>query len=282
MTSIKDSVCVITGAGSGIGRELAVQAIQRQAKRVIVTDINGPGLRETEILIQQSGGRLEPHEFDVACTESLGRFVDAVLPSLAGDRLILFNNAGMAICAGRFQDTPLEDFMRVLDVNLTALVRLTKAFYGYLMEHNQGHVVNVSSVFGMAGVDGNAAYCTSKFAVRGFTESLRMELHQSNVNVTCVHPGGIKTNIVRNSTVSGQVITDDHYKQLVQDFDKVAITTASEAARQILQAVERNQMRLVIGRDGKMIDWMTRIFPVAYTKLFIRRFNKQLANPYQD
>ncbi len=280
MTRVRDSVCIVTGAASGIGRELVIQACQRGAGRVIGTDINGPGLAETDALVRSAGGKLESYVNDVGNAEQVNSFVDSVMPTLGGRRLILVNNAGIALCSGRFQDTTMEEFLRLLDINLIGAIRLTKGFYSYLLDHNEGHVVNVSSVFGLGGVDGQSAYCTSKFAIRGFTETLRMELHGSNVHVTCVHPGGIKTNIVRNSKPSGSVMTQEKYELLISDFDKIARTTADQAARQILNAIEKNRTRLVIGLDGKQFDWTTRILPIRYTALIIRQYRNKMVNPY--
>ena len=161
MTTINGSVCIVTGAASGIGRSLAVGAAARGAKRVIGTDVNGDGLQETAGLLGSTTVSLESHQFDLGSSEQVDRFLADVLPTLNQDRLILFNNAGIALCSGRFQDTPLDEFVRLLDINLMAVLRLTKGFYRYLLEHGEGHVVNISSVFGLGGFDGNAAYCTS-------------------------------------------------------------------------------------------------------------------------
>lgn len=281
MTEIRGSVCIVTGAGSGIGRELAIQSAKRGARRVIVTDVSQTGLDETCCLVSDRDARLEPHLFDVGMSDEINDFVQSVLPTLANDRLILINNAGMALCSGRFQDTPLESFERLLDVNLLGVIRLTKGFYGYLLKRGEGHVVNISSVFGLGGMDCQSAYCTSKFAVRGFTETLRMELSDSRVNVTCVHPGGIKTNIVRNSSPTGTMIDQELYDRIIRDFDKIASTTAEKAALQILDAVERNRTRLVIGFDGLQFDWVTRLFPVRYTAMIIRKYREQFSNPYE-
>jgi len=282
MTQIRDSICIVTGAASGIGRELAIQAAKRGARRVLATDVSQPGLTETCRIAESFGSKVESHLFDVGKQAEIDRFVSMVLPTLGASRLILFNNAGIAICTGRFQDTSMDEFLRLLDVNLLGVIRMTKGFYSHLLEQGEGHVANISSVFGLGGMDCHTAYCTSKFAVRGFTETLRMELADSKVNVTCVHPGGIKTNIVRNSSPSGTVITERQFDELIKEFDKIARTSSEKAASQILQAVERNKTRLVIGLDGKQFDWVTRLFPVRYTAIIKRRYRDKMANPYID
>jgi len=280
MTQIADSVCLVTGIGSGIGRHLAIQAAQRGASRIIGTDINSDSLSETARLAAQHGRTVETHCFDVGSADSIGQFVAQVLPTLSGERLILINNAGIALTCGRFQDTPEHEFDRLLNINLMAVVRLTRAFFPYLLQTGSGHVVNVSSVFGFAGVDGNSAYCTAKFAVRGFTETLRMELADCQVNVTSVHPGGIKTNIVRSAPPGGQYVTAQDHQNMIESFDRIAKTLPEEAARQILNAVEKNKTRLVIGSDGKMLDWMTRLLPVLYTRVITRQYRSAVSSPY--
>ncbi len=283
MTKIDSSVCIITGAASGIGRELAIQALKRGASKIIATDVNTEQLNETGELACRGRDRslFESHCFDIGSAHEIEQFVQLVQPTLADRRLILFNNAGMALCSGRFQDTPLDDFERLLNVNLLGVIRLTKAFYPYLLEKGEGHVVNISSVFGLFGMDGHSAYCTSKFGVRGFTETLRMELFDSNVNVTCVHPGGIRTNIARNSKIAGPTMDQAKYEQMVKEFDQVSPTTAASAATQILDAVEKNNTRLLIGSDARQIDWLARIFPVRYTKMAIARLKKSFSDPYK-
>jgi NAD(P)-dependent dehydrogenase (short-subunit alcohol dehydrogenase family) len=280
MTQIKDAVCIVTGAASGIGRQLAIQSASRGARRVLAADINLSELTETCRLAGRSNGQLESFGLDVGKPDEIHEFVNAVLPSLGKSRLVLFNNAGIGLCSGRFQDTPMEDFLRLLDVNLLGVLHMTRGFYDYLLAQGEGHVVNISSVFGLAGIDCQTAYCTSKFAVRGFTESLRMELSDSRVQVTCVHPGGIKTNIMRNTRPLGPTITSDHHDDLIKEFDKIARTTAEQAARQILNAVEKNKTRLVIGLDGKQLDWVTRLFPVGYTGIIQRMLKRTVTNPY--
>lgn len=281
MTKIKDSVCIITGAASGMGRELAIQAAKRGASRIIATDISPSELAETEKLVAQVGFKLETYVFDIGEAAQINDFVSKILPGLDNKRLVLFNNAGMALCTGRFQDTPLEDFERLMSVNLMGVVRMTKAFYPYFMGKGEGHIINTSSVFGFAGIDGQTAYCTSKFAVRGFSETLRMELYQSNIQVTSVHPGAIMTNIVRKAMPSGEFMGEEDYKIKVEEFDKIAHTSAEKAARQILEAVEKNKTRLVIGFDGKQLDWVTRLFPSRYSGLLKNVLKKKFHNPYE-
>ena len=272
-SSFLNSVAIITGAASGIGRQLALQAAARGAA-VIASDIDRNGLLETQELGNQQGLQIEVHQLDVADKEAVFRFAEQQIPLLEGRRLLLINNAGVGLFSGPFQYTELEDFEWLLNINLWGTIYMSKAFYPYVLKMNEGHIVNLSSVFGLAGVANQSAYCTSKFAVRGFTETLRMELSGTGVNTTSVHPGGIRTNIVKSSLPKGAVATKAMHRKSVASFKKTAKTTAEEAARQILNAVEKKKKRLVIGKDGKAIDIITRLFPVRYTEILKKQLEK--------
>jgi short-subunit dehydrogenase len=280
MSKIKDSFLIVTGAASGMGREIAIQAAQKGAT-VIGTDINAAELNETAQLVTQKGLNMEIRVFDVGKADEISAFATEMLTKIQDKKLILINNAGIALCAGRFQDTPIEEFERLLDINLYGVVRMTKAFYPYLMSAGAGHIVNLSSSFGFVGIDGQSAYCTSKFGVRGFTETLRMELQDSNIKTTSVHPGGVKTNIMRKSLPVGEFITNEIYTEKVKEFDNIAHTSAEKAATQILNAIEKNQQRLVIGFDGKQLDWLSRLLPTRYTSILVKVLKKKFMNPYR-
>jgi len=197
MSYFNNANTIITGAGSGMGRQMALQAAKRGA-RVIAVDYNNITLDETKALAQAQGSAIETFVLDVANAQAIEDFATQLIPTFNKGRLILINNAGVSIFTGNFEHTPLDEFEWLINVNMWGVIRLTKAFYPYFLEHNNGHIVNLSSVFGLGGMGGNSAYCTSKFAVRGFTETIRMELADTNVGTTSVHPGGVKTNIVRN------------------------------------------------------------------------------------
>lgn len=268
-----NNVLVVTGAGSGIGRQVALQAASRGAV-VIAADVNTATLAETKQLGEKQGLQMDMYTLDVADKKAVYAFAEAIIPQLKGRRLILINNAGVGLFSGNFYNTSQDDFEWLMNINLWGVIRMTKAFYPYFITQNQGHIVNVSSVFGLGGFANQTAYCTAKFGVRGFTESLRMELVGTNIHTTCVHPGGIKTNIMRSATPKGMELTEAMHQKAIATFDKVAMTTPEKAARLILDAVKRKKQRLIIGNDGKVIDTITRLLPVAYTKIFKRRMDK--------
>lgn len=268
-----NSVLIVTGAGSGIGRQVALQAAKVGAT-VIAADINTTTLDETKMLGLQQGLQMDVHELDVADKKAVYAFAATITPELDGRKLILVNNAGVGLFSGNFNNTNQEDFEWLMNINLWGVIRMTKAFYPYFIQQNKGHIVNLSSVFGLGGFANQTAYCTAKFGVRGFTEALRMELVGTNIYTTCVHPGGIKTNIMRSAKPKGPEITEAMHVKAMATFDKIAMTTPEKAARLILDAVQRKKQRLVIGKDGKVIDMMTRLLPVAYTKIFKRKMDQ--------
>jgi NAD(P)-dependent dehydrogenase (short-subunit alcohol dehydrogenase family) len=280
MSYFNNANTIITGAGSGMGRQMALQAAKRGA-RVIAVDYNNITLDETKALAQAQGSAIETFVLDVANAQAIEAFAQQLIPTFNKGRLILINNAGVSIFTGNFEHTPLDEFEWLINVNMWGVIRLTKAFYPYFLEHNNGHIVNLSSVFGLGGMGGNSAYCTSKFAVRGFTETLRMELADTNVGTTSVHPGGVKTNIVRNQVPKGGHTTDEMLSNVVNKFEKNARTTPEHAAQQILDAVEKKKTRLVIGSDGKMLDFVTRLFPQAYSNIVRKKAKKSFGEPFK-
>lgn len=275
-----NAIVIITGAASGIGQQMCLQAAQRGAY-VIGADINEQGLQETQNLAKAQNLSIKTHRLDVGSATDIEQFAAQILPTLNNQKLILINNAGVALASGHFEHTNLTDFEWLLNINLWGVIRMTKAFYPYFIAQQQGHIVNISSVFGFAGISSQSAYCTAKFGVRGFTETLRMELSGTNIHTTCVHPGGVKTNIAKNAPVKGSFITSEMQKKGVESFEKVAQTTAHKAAQLILDAIEKRKKRLVIGLNGYALDWITRLLPVAYTSIIEKQLNKTFDNPYK-
>ena len=271
MNLFQNTTVIITGAGSGIGRQLSLQATAEGAS-VIATDVNEAGLAETA---QLAAGSVTTARLDVSDAQAIRTFAAEMIPKLAGQKLILVNNAGVALGSGPFSETDLDDFEWLLSINLWGVVRMTKAFLPYMLSQNQGHVVNLSSVFGLAGVMNQSAYCTAKFGVRGFSDALRMELLDTGIGVTCVHPGGIKTNIAANARRGRSgFVTDAMHRQGAISFQKAAKTTPEEAARQIWNGVRQCKARVLIGADARQIEWLTRLLPTAYVKLMRTQIEK--------
>ncbi|MDB5242413.1 MAG: short-chain dehydrogenase [Spirosoma sp.] len=279
MKLFENTTVIITGAGSGIGRQLTIQAAADGA-HVIATDVNEVGLAETK---QLASGNVMTARLDVSDADAIRTFADQTIPTLADRRLILVNNAGVALGSGPFSETALTDFEWLLSINLWGVVRMTKAFLPYMMAQKGrrsdgkpgSHIVNLSSVFGLAGVMNQSAYCTAKFGVRGFSDVLRMELLDTNIGITCVHPGGIKTNIAQNARIGqGGFVTQSMHQQGSISFEKAAKTTPQEAARQIWNGVRQNKARVLIGADAHLIEWVTRLFPTRYVRFMRQQIEK--------
>lgn len=263
MTRIAGKVAVVTGAGSGIGRALAVELGLRGA-RVAISDVDTVALAETEQLVSATGAEVRSDPLDVSQRELVLTYADQVAEHFGVVNLV-FNNAGIAF-SGDIEQMSFKQMDRVLDVDYWGVVSGTKAFLPHLIASGEGHVVNISSIFGLFSVPTQGAYNSAKFAVRGFTEALRMEmkLRKRPVQVTCVHPGGIKTNIANNA---GGVDGLDP-SRLAADFNaKLARTTPEKAAKVILRGVEKNKARVLIGADAIALDAMVRVLGSRYQPL---------------
>jgi len=271
----KDSVFIITGAASGIGRQLAIQAAQQGAD-VIALDLNEEGLKETASLHQG----IRTRKLDVADAGQISNFAAETIPELLGRKLVLVNNAGVSLVSGDFKNTSLEDMEWLMNINFWGVVRMTKAFYPYLLKQGQGHIVNVSSVFGLAGMLHQCAYGPSKFAVRGFTETLRMELIGTGILTHSVHPGGVDTDIVRNGKFTGAMSRDPQLH--IRNFSRMAKTRPEDAARVILEGMARKKERILIGKDARLMDRMVRLFPVGYSKTLWKQFSRSWATNVKD
>ena len=266
MKDFKNKVAAITGAGSGMGRSLAVLLAARGC-HVALSDINEKGLAETVKLLDGTGVKVTSQKLDVADKDAVFAWADKV----AGDHgkvNLIFNNAGVAL--GSVVDGGgYDDFEWIMNINFWGVVHGTKAFLPYLKDAGDGHIINTSSLFGLIAVPSQSAYNASKFAVRGFTEALREELDLQKVGVsaTSVHPGGIKTNIAKAARMDQSISKLGMDASSTAKFEKLFRTTADEAAAQMLRAVEKNQRRLLIGADAKVLDLVVRLFPSGYQKL---------------
>ncbi|BBX15377.1 acetoin dehydrogenase [Mycolicibacterium duvalii] len=255
MEGFAGKVAVVTGAGSGIGAALAV-ALGRAGASVAICDVDTEGLAATEAQLKALGVNVKSDRLDVTERAAFEAYADEVVKHF-GKVNQIYNNAGIAY-TGDIEVTEFKDLERVFDVDYWGVVNGSKIFLPHLIASGDGHIVNISSVFGLLGMPGQAPYCAAKFAVRGFTEALAQEMALTGhpVKVTCVHPGGIKTAIARNATAAEGLDP----KELAHEFDtQMARTTPDEAARVILEGVRRNKRRVLIGNDARAFEAVTRI-----------------------
>ncbi len=263
MTIRKDSIAVITGAGSGIGRALAARFAAEGVSGIAIADISTDGLVETEKLIGDKT-KVTVHTVDVADREAMAAFADEVIA--AHERVThLINNAGVAL-GGRVSEVTLDEIEWLMGVNFWGVVHGTKFFLPHLEKEPSAHIVNISSLFGMIAPPGQAAYCASKFAVRGFTEALRHELEGTNIAVSVVHPGGVKTNIANSARVStGVKLTTEEIEKLRKFQNKLLSRTSPERAAEIIvSGIKTRQPRIIVGPDAAILSRIARIFPRRY------------------
>jgi NAD(P)-dependent dehydrogenase (short-subunit alcohol dehydrogenase family) len=260
-TSLENKVIAVTGAGSGIGRALALALAKRGAK-LALADRDVAGLAETRQMLGNAHHVAEV--FDVRDADGWQRFATAAQSFGGVDGVI--NNAGLSVVAP-FADMSEDDFNLVMDVNFYGVVRGTRTFLPLVKTRPKSWIVNISSVFGLMAYPTQSSYCASKFAVKGLTETLRLELSQTDpsVQVICVHPGGVKTDVARNAKfVKGLGDDATNHMMAAQNFDKAAKTTPEKAAEMIVSAMESGEVRVRIGPDSKIIDWLVRLLPRSY------------------
>ncbi len=261
MSYFAGKVAVVTGAGSGIGRALA-QALNAAGCVLEISDINADSLAETRSLLSRSDSACESRQLDVADrggVEQWARDIEARYSRVD----IVINNAGVAL-TGSAEDNSYEDIEWLMNINFWGVVYGCKSFLPLLRKSPAAHLVNISSIFGIIAVPSQSAYHAAKFAVRGYTESLRQELSDSNIHVCCVHPGGIKTNIARSGRIEANAEDEAEFHAR---FDEMAKTTPESAAEQILNAMEHKRVRLLIGRDAKLVTLISRLFPTSYPRV---------------
>jgi NAD(P)-dependent dehydrogenase (short-subunit alcohol dehydrogenase family) len=267
MQDFGGKVAAITGAASGIGRSLAVQLAERGA-HLALADVDEAGLAETVGRCEGRGVKVTSQRLDVADRDAVHAWADGVVDDHGTVNLVV-NNAGVALIATVEESTD-DDLAWLMGVNFWGVVHGTRAFLPHLRASGEGHIVNVSSVFGLLSVPTQSAYNASKFAVRGFTDALRMELEieGSCVSATTVHPGGIRTNIARNARRRGDAPVPNG--DPVSSFEQMARTTPDRAAKVILQAVEEDRRRVLIGADAKVIDLIARLPSGVHQRLIVR------------
>jgi short-subunit dehydrogenase len=277
MTAISGSAAAVTGAASGIGRALALELAARGSD-LALADREEAGLQAVAAEIAEAHQRkVTTHRVDVGEPGEIAAFAQAA--TSAHPRLnILINNAGVALL-GQFSEIDQAQMDWLFNINFWGVVHSTRAFLPHLAQQSEAHIVNLSSIFGIVAPPGQTAYASAKFAVRGFSESLRHELQMANspVRLSVAHPGGVLTNIVRNSRTGTGVTDNARRAQSIDRFDAVAKTTPPAAALRIIEGIEKNQPRILIGNDARFMDLLQRFRPGTYWAVLARRMAKKAA-----
>jgi short-subunit dehydrogenase len=270
MFQFSSKAAAVTGAASGIGRALALQLASRGCD-LALADVDEAGLQVVaDEIARTRGPQVLIRRVDVSDrsqVEQFARDATTAFPQLR----ILINNAGVAL-QGQFDELDLSQIEWLMGINFWGVVHGTSAFLPHLQRQTQAHIVNLSSIFGIIGPPGNSAYVASKFAVRGFSESVRHELAMNNspVRLSVVHPGGVKTNIARNSRPGAHLRDRTGREEALERFDQMTRTTPLAAAERIIRGIERNEPRILIGSDARIMDWMQRLRPARYWALMAR------------
>jgi NAD(P)-dependent dehydrogenase (short-subunit alcohol dehydrogenase family) len=276
--NLENRTAVITGAASGIGRAIAV-SLARRGCSLALADVNDAGLAETARMAQlahadptnqtapRSALRISQHHLDVADRHAVAAFPQVVIAAQPGVD-ILVNNAGVAV-GGMFEAVSEEDFEWLFEINFWGVVRMTRAFLPLLRKSDDARVVNLSSVYGLISPPGETAYSASKFAVRGFSNSLRHELAGSKIGVTVVHPGGVATSIADNARVPKDMPAGEIARR--RTLAKKALRMPPQAAGEIIvQGIRRRSARVLVGNDAKFLAVLERLAPISYWKIFSR------------
>jgi NAD(P)-dependent dehydrogenase (short-subunit alcohol dehydrogenase family) len=273
MGSIEGKVAVVTGAGSGIGRALAIGLAGRGAQ-VAISDVDEEGLAHTAARVKTLTDKLHSEVLDVSDRDAVRRYASAVAAHYGVVHQI-YNNAGIVTGASPVIDCDYETYERIIGINLWGVINGTKEFLPYLIESGDGHVVNISSLNGLMAQTSMSGYCTTKFAVRGFTESLRAEMLSEGhpVRVTLVHPGGIRTNIATSALdkaeSEGRDISSEQRRRAQAYNEKLLKMSPTHAARIILSGVESNRGRVLVGKDARGVDLLVRLLPRSHPRLVV-------------
>jgi NADP-dependent 3-hydroxy acid dehydrogenase YdfG len=267
MKSFNNKVAAITGAGSGMGRALAV-SLANQGCHLALSDINEDMLNETAAHISNSDIKVTLHPLDVSKREQVEAFASDTVRE-HGKVNMIFNNAGVTVI-GMVEHMTYEDIEWLMNINFWGVINGTKSFLPHLHEADDAHIINTSSIFGTIAVPSQSAYNASKFAVRGYTYALRQELAKTHIGVSCVQPGGVKTNIVNSSRYVPMDNSAETKENVVTKFEALARLTSEQAAEIILRGVLKNKAQILVGKDARIISWIERIAPVGYHKLLSR------------
>ena len=268
--NLEGGVAVVTGAGSGIGRALAIR-LASEKMSLALADSDAAGLEETSLQLATCCQKVSSHVVDVSDLKRVEQLAAEVVAK-HGRVTLLINNAGVALW-GTVEELSIDEIAWLMGVNYWGVVYGVKTFLPLLRREPRAHIVNVSSIYGMISPSGQSAYCSSKFAVRGFTEVLLHELEGSTIGVSCVHPGGIRTAVARHARIGAKA--DAAKAALYIDrFDRIAITTPEAAADRIVDGVKRGESRILVGKDAVQLDRLQRIFPIRYWNSLLKRGRK--------
>lgn len=260
MKILHNRVAVVTGAASGIGRATSI-ALAKEGCRLAIADVDRDGLEQTKAMIAETDPVVSTHVIDVSDKQRMLALPEEVTAT-HGEVHLLINNAGVAV-NDQVSDGAMEDFEWIVGINFWGVVYGSKFFLPYLLKAEEAHIVNISSIFGLAGLPTQAPYCATKFAVRGFTESLRAELSTSNVTVSCVHPGGVRTNIEKSARFTS-VMDGSSHADMIAFFEKTATMPPEKAARILIKNIKKGRERILLGGDAVFVDLITRFLPVRY------------------
>ncbi len=275
MTTIRGAAAAVTGAASGIGRALALELAARGCN-LALADRDETGLQAVAAEIAKAHSpKLTIHRVDVAEPDQIEDFAQAAISAHPGLNIVI-NNAGVALL-GQFHEIDQAQMDWLMNINFWGVVHTTRAFLPHLQRQREAHIVNLSSIFGIIAPPGQTAYAAAKFAVRGFSESLRHELQvaASPVQLSVVHPGGVATNIARNSRAGTGMTDNQRRTESLERFDNAARTTPAAAALRIVQGIEKNQPRILIGNDARFIDVLQRLRPGTYWATLAHIFDKR-------
>jgi short-subunit dehydrogenase len=258
--NFKDSVALITGAASGIGRATSLE-LARRGTHLALLDRDAVNLETVATEARLLGVKVTTYVVDLRNEQAVLDVPNAVIAA-HGKINILINAAGVALI-GRFEKLTLEEFRWLIDINFWSVIVLTKACLAYMQKEDYGHIVNFSSVWGLAAPAGRTGYATSKFAIRGFSDALRHEFDGSNMGMSVVYPAGIQTPITLTARVAAAV--DPQAAKRAQEALNAKYDLSPETAAQIIvSGIEKRKARVLIGRPSFLIDWLTRLFPVGY------------------
>jgi NAD(P)-dependent dehydrogenase (short-subunit alcohol dehydrogenase family) len=267
MMNLAGKTAVVTGAAGGIGRAISL-SLARRGCHLALADVNEAGLAETAELAAGAGRRITWHQLDVADRQAVAAFPEVVTAAAHSGVDILVNNAGVAI-GGTFEQVAEADFDWLIDINFWGVVRMTRAFLPLLKASEGAQLVNISSLFGLIAPPGQTAYCASKFAVRGFSESLRHELEETQIGVTTVHPGGVATSIAKNARPA-KAQTEAELAEAQRRFERLLRMPPEQAGEIIVKAIEQRHPRVIVGSDAWNASLIERLFPVTYWRLLAR------------